>query len=155
MKRLVLVLVLAVGICVGGYFAAYHFALHPVRCEMKSSDCGMAWLAREYHLSPAQSAKIARMHDDYRPTCEAMCRRVAEANDKLTGLIAASPTVTPEIEGALKNWALLQNECRVAMLRHVYAVSAEMNPEEGRRYVLMATARIAAPGMDHAALLSK
>ena len=41
------------------------------------------------------------------------------------------------------------------MLQHVYAVSAEMNPEDGRRYLKMATARIVTPGMEHRSLLAK
>lgn len=155
MKHLVLVLSLAALVSLAGYFAASHFARHPAQCTMHQPGCGMAWLKDEYHLTDSQYAKIVRMHDDYRPTCDAMCRRVAEANEKLSRLIAASPTITPDIEAALKEWALLQNECRVAMLRHVYAVSAEMSAEDGKRYVRMATARIAAPGMEHATLLKK
>ena len=154
MKRFALVLLAAALVAVAGHFAVYRMARNPAaQCPMDHPDFGMIWLQQEYHLNATQYARIAQMHDDYRPTCEAMCRRVAEANGKLNGLIGASPTVTPEIEAALKEWSLLQNECRVAMLRHVYAVSAEMNPEDGKRYLRMATARIAAPGMDHAALL--
>ncbi|XHR30317.1 MAG: Spy/CpxP family protein refolding chaperone [Chthoniobacteraceae bacterium] len=157
MKRLFLILLVTALVAAGGYFAAFHLMAHgtPTQCLMNQPDCGMQWLKSEYHLTDAQYAKIAQMHSDYRPTCDLLCARVATANEKLNELIAASPVVTPEIEAELKEWALLQNDCRVAMLRHVYAVAAEMKPEEGRRYIQMATARIAAPGMDHAALLSK
>lgn len=156
MKRIALVLLVAALVSAAGYFAAFRLARTPAaQCPMEHPNCGMVWLRQEYHLNDAQYARIAQMHDEYRPTCEAMCAHVAAASGKLNSLIAASPTITPEIEATLKEWALLQNECRLAMLRHVYAVSAEMNPEDGKRYLRMATARIAAPGMDHAALLKK
>jgi hypothetical protein len=157
MKRLILIIFVTALVAVGGYFAAFHLMAKPVEscCVVGRPDCGMQWLKNEYHLSDAQYAKIARMHDDYRPTCNLLCARVAAANQKLNSLIAVSPTVTPEIEAAMKDWALLQNECRVAMLRHVYTVAAEMNPQDGRRYIEMVTSRITTAGMDHAALLSK
>ena len=104
---------------VAGYFVSYEMATCPARALLAHSDCGMAWLRQEYHLTEVQFRKIARMHDEYRPTCERMCRRIAFANKKVHDLIAASRTTTPEIEEALKQWALLQNECRVAMLQHV------------------------------------
>jgi Spy/CpxP family protein refolding chaperone len=156
MKRFLLVLLITVAVSLAGYFACYELATRHSQMMLAHPDCGMVWLRGEYHLSEAQYAKIAQMHDDYRPTCARMCQRIAEANRKVNALIAANPTVTPETEAALQQWALLQNECRVAMLRHVYAVSAEMNPQDGRRYIQMATARIVEPGgMAHASLLSK
>ena len=155
MKRALLVLLMTLAVSLGGYFACYELATRHSKMMLAHPDCGMIWLRGEYHLSEAQFAKIARMHDDYRPTCARMCQRIAEANRKVKALIAANPAVTPETQAALQQWALLQNECRVAMLQHVYAVSAEMNPEDGRRYIQMATARIVEPGMAHASLLDK
>jgi len=154
MRRPILVLLIALTVSLVGYFLCYELATRPAKTLLAAPDCGQAWLCREFHLTGAQEAKIAKMHDDYRPTCERMCQRIAEANGKLDGLIAESHTVTPEIEAALKEWALLQNDCRQAMLQHVYAVSAEMSVEDGKRYVKMATARIVTPGMAHASLLA-
>lgn len=155
MKRAFLILFIAVAVSALGYFVSYKIATRSAKTCLACPDSGMAWLRNEYHLSDAQFAKIAQMHEDYRPTCARMCAHIAAANEKVDDLIASSATVTPEIEAALKECALLQNECRLAMLQHVYAVSAEMNPEDGRRYLKMATARIVAPGMAHASLLEK
>lgn len=155
MKRVALVLLITLAVSVAGYFVFYEMATRPTRCMMAHQDCGMAWLRNEYHLTDAQFDKVMKMHDDYRPTCDRMCQRIAAANEKLNALIASSHTVTPEIDAALKEWATLQNECRMAMLAHVYAVSAEMNPEDGQRYVKMATAQIVTPGMAHANLLAR
>lgn len=153
MSRSIGILVIAVVVAVAGYLLCYELATRPAKTLLATEDCGMLWLRDEYHLTEAQAAKISKMHDDYRPTCERMCQHIAVANAKVNSLIASSGTVTPEIEAALKDWALVQNECRVAMLQHVYAVSAEMNPEDGRGYVKMATARIVVPGMAHQSLL--
>jgi len=155
MKRVLLVLLITLCVSVAGYSIFYHLATRPAKCMLDQSNGGMVWLRQEYHLSDAQYSKIAKMHDDYRPTCDRMCQQVAVANKKVSDLIRSSSTVTPEIEAALKDWARLQNECRLEMLQHVYAVSTEMNPEDGRRYVKMATDRIATPGMQHASLLAK
>ena len=154
MNRPVLTLLAAVLVSAAGYFVSYELATRPARDLLAHPDCGLAWLRGEYHLSDAQFARISRMHADYRPTCARMCQRVAAASEKANALIAANGTVTPETEAALKEWALLQNECRVEMLRHIYAVSAEMNPEDGKRYVQMAASRIVAPGMAHTSLLN-
>jgi len=155
MKRVLFVLLLTLFVSLAGYFISYELATRPAKCMLAHPNSGMVWLREEYHLSEAQYNKIAKMHDDYRPTCERMCQRIADANAKVHALIASNRNVTPETEAALKEWALVQNECRLAMLAHVYAVSAEMNPEDASRYVKMATDRIVASGMAHASLLAK
>jgi len=155
MKRSVLILLAAVFVSAAGYFVSYELATRPAKILLADPNCGMAWLRGEYHLTEAQYAKIEKMHNDYRPTCARLCERIAVANTKLNHLIASSATVTPEIEAALKEWALVQNDCRTAMLQHVYAVSAEMNPEDGRRYLKMATSRIVTPGMSHTSLVAQ
>lgn len=155
MKRFLLLILIAVAVAAAGHLVSYELATREAKACLDHTDGGMAWLRREYHLSDAQFAKVARMHDAYRPTCEAMCRRIAVSYEKVHGLMTSGTAVTPETEAALGEWAALQNECRMAMLRHIYAVSAEMNPEDGRRYLQMATARIASPGMEHASLLKK
>ena len=154
MKRAALVLLITLSVSLAGYFLSYEMATRSAKTLLAHQDCGMTWLRQEYHLTDEQFDKVMKMHDDYRPTCERMCQRIAVANEKVDTLIASSHTVTPEIEAALKEWATLQNECRVAMLAHVYAVSAQMAPEDGQRYVKMATAQIVAPGMAHTNLLA-
>lgn len=155
MKRPLLILLATVLVALAGYGIAYEWATRSSKAMLAHPDCGMIWLRSEYHLSEAQYARIAKMHEDYRPTCERMCARIAAAQEKVDALISVHNAVTPETEAAMREWALLQNECRVAMLAHVYAVSAEMPPQDGKRYLEMATARIVEPGMSHASLLAK
>jgi 3-methyladenine DNA glycosylase Tag len=49
----------------------------------------------------------------------------------------------------------VQAECRRALLAHVYAVSAEMPPDDGARYLKMMTARIVEPGLSHQVVISQ
>ncbi|MDD5351228.1 MAG: periplasmic heavy metal sensor [Chthoniobacteraceae bacterium] len=155
MKRPLLLLLAALAAAVLGYGIVYELATRPAKAMLAHPDCGMVWLRQEYHLSPEQFAKVEQMHTAYRPTCEAMCMRIAAAREKVDALIAANPAVTPETEAALREWALVQNDCRVAMLRHVYAVSAVMSPADGKRYVAMASGRLVETGMAHTALLDQ
>lgn len=100
------------------------------------------WLRHEFNLSDAQFARISEMHTAYRPKCDAMCAKISEANSQLDSLIESQKAVTPEIEAALKRCAAVQEECRRAMLGHAYAVSNEMNPGNGARYLKMVKARV-------------
>ena len=59
------------------------------------------------------------------------------------------------MEAALKECAALQGECRQAMLKHVYAVSAEMSPEDGEHYLKMMTARIIEPALPHESVVTQ
>lgn len=118
-------------------------------------DGQLEWLRREFQLTDAQFTKVKQLHDAYRPGCDQMCQRIAAANSEADALISTSQGVTPEIDAALKKCAALQNDCRQALLAHVYAVSAEMSPSEGQRYTRMMTARIVQPGLSHASVVSQ
>jgi len=65
----------------------------------------------------------------------------------VNSLIESNRSVTPEIKGALKQASDARQECREAMLAHIYAVSAEMSPESGRRYLLMMKPRLMQAGL--------
>ena len=155
MKRAFLILLVTVAVSLAGYFVCYEVATRPAKALLEDPQCGMHWLREEYHLTDAQFARIGQLHEAYRPTCARMCSRVAVAHARVNELILANRTMTAETQAALKEWALLQNECSQAMLQHVYAVSAEMPPEQGQRYLKMAAARIVTPGMAHTSLLAK
>ena len=84
-----------------------------------------------------------------------MCEKIAKANDRLDQLVSTNRTVTPEIAAAMKECLGAQAECREALLGHVYAVSAEMSPQDGARYVKMMKARIVEPGLPHTVVISE
>ena len=115
----------------------------------------MEWLRHEYHMSDAQFLRIRDMHREYAPKCDLMCEKIAKANARLDQLIKTNKTITPEMDAAINECVTVQAECRRALLRHVYEVSAEMAPADGARYLQMMTARIVEPGLSHESVISE
>lgn len=146
MKKGLFILLLAAASAFAGYWIYYGCATRAERTMLKEAGGEMQWLRREYHLTDAQFARIEEMHRAYAPKCGLMCQKIAKADVKLDQLISASKTVTPEVAAALKESAAVQEECREAMLGHIYAVSAAMPPEEGARYLQMMKGHIIQPG---------
>lgn len=106
----------------------------------------LAWLKNEYHLSGAQFTEVVRLHDDYKPKCLEMCRRIDDQNAKVQQLLAATNTVTPEIKQALADTARLRAECESAMMQHFYEVSRAMPPDQGKRYLAWVQSETLLPG---------
>ena len=155
MTKGVLVLILAVGSAFGGYLTYYKCATAPARAMLAKEDGEMQWLRHEYHLSDAQFSRIQQIHHEYAPKCDRNCERIARANAHLDQLILANKNYTPEVEAGMKEYLTVQGECRQALLAHIYAVSAEMSPDDGARYLQMMKTRIVEPGVRHAALISE
>ncbi len=155
MRKGAFALLLAVVASTLAYCLYFYCATHPVQAMLTQPDGEMEWLRREFKLTDAQFTKVKQLHEAYRPGCDEMCVRIAEANGEANALISRSKTMTPEIEAALKKCAARQNECRQALLAHVYAVSAEMQPSEARHYIGMMTARIVQPGLPHGSVVSE
>ena len=155
MKKGLLILLLTLASAFAGHWLYYRCATAPARAMLAEQGGEMQWLRREYHLSEAQFARIAQMHRDYAPKCDLMCAKIMEANGRLDRLISASKAVTPEVAAAMKESLAVQNECREAMLGHVYAVSAEMSPADGARYLEMMKARIVETALGHRAVISE
>lgn len=155
MKRSASVLLVAIIASLAAYCIYYQCATRSAQAMLTQPNGQMEWLRREFKLSDAQFTKVKQLHEVYRPGCDQMCQRIAAANSEAEALISTSKGVTLEIDAALKKCAALQNECRQALLAHVYAVSAEMNPTEGQRYIRMMTARIVQPGLSHASVVSQ
>jgi hypothetical protein len=149
-----LILVLALVAALAGYALYYRTATAPA-AQMLAQPAGeLEWLQREYHLTAPQFARIQQLHRDYAPACEAMCARISQANARLDRLIQASPAFTPEIDAAMAECLTVQADCRRALLRHVYAVAAEMSPPDGARYTQMMKQRIVEPPLGHHTAIS-
>jgi len=65
----------------------------------------------------------------------------------LDAAISRNKRVTPEIEQAIGEVALVQQECQQSMLAHVYEISEQMDPSSARRYLKMMKQRIIQPGL--------
>ena len=147
MKRLLLAIVPALLIGALAFGLCYHFATRPMR-QLADED-GIAWLAQEFHLSAEQTARVQKLHDDYDPRCEEMCRKVVATNARLERMISEHREVTPEMETALRESAELQAACRREMLTYIYAVAAVMSDAERGRYLALMKPRVLAPGLPH------
>ena len=155
MKKSLFILLLALASAVGGYWIYDGCATMPGRAMLAQRGGEMEWLRREYHLTDAQFARIEAKHREYTPKCDLMCGKIAKANARLDQIITVSHRVTPELETALKDSAVVQEECHQAMLGHIYAVSAEMSPEDGARYLQMMKGRIIQPGLSRETAISE
>ena len=105
----------------------------------------MAWLKEEFHLSDAEFARVCQMHDGYLAGCAERCRSIDEKNAHLRHLLAATNTITPDIERTLGEAAQLRAECQKQMLQHFYDVSRTMPPEQGKRYLAWVQERTVLP----------
>ena len=143
MRRGVIVLVVVAVVSVVAYCLYYQCATRPLHAMMKQPEAEMEWLRREFDLTEAQFGRIRIIHATYRPKCEAMCQRIGEANAKLGEAIEQNAGMTPQVEAALRTATEVQQECRQAMLTHIYSVSAEMNPASAKRYLELMKPRIA------------
>ena len=122
----------------GGVLAfgvAYWSMTREPRAAMRGPDAELAWLRAEFPMSDAEFQRVVALHREYLPTCGELCRRIAEQNARLQAAVLGSKEVTPEIARLVVETGRVRDECRKAMLGHLYAVAREMPPESGRRYL--------------------
>lgn len=150
-----LTIALAAILGVAAYVFCFRAATAPTTSMLTQPAGELEWLRREFHLTDAQFADVKKMHEEYALKCDAMCGKIAEANERLDQLISTNKSVTPEVQVALNHCMTVQQECRQALLGHIYAVSAEMPPEQGARYIAMMKTRIVEPGVSHRAIISE
>jgi hypothetical protein len=95
----------------------------------------LAWLKGELALTDAQMEAVARTHHDYRPKCEEMCRKIDEAESRLTEVATRSRTMTPELSEAIHGAARVRAECQEAMIGHLHQTAALLEPEQAEKYL--------------------
>lgn len=95
----------------------------------------LEWLRRELKLTDEQLQKVAQAHEAYRPTCEGLCKKVMTSHGKIKALASPSRPVSPELEAALTEHALLHVECQKAMLNHLHQTASLMSPEQAQKYL--------------------
>lgn len=145
MKRGLLILAACLAIAAVGYGVYYRGATASARAMLARSDGEMEWLRQEFHLSDAQFAKVEALHAAYVPKCDEMCRKIAEANARLEELVSQAHQLSPEIAAAFDRATAVQADCRKQMLAHIYEVSAQMDPVQGRRYFALMKGRVIQP----------
>lgn len=135
MKKACLLLVAGLAAGAAAFACVYRMGTAVQRSIEHSNAPALEWLRQEYGLTPEQFARVCELHHAYLPHCAEMCRRIDAQNTRLQQLLAATNTVTLEIEQALAETARLRAECQSAMLKHFYEVAGIMPPEQGRRYL--------------------
>ena len=133
MKRSLLIIVAGLALAIAGFACTY--ALATAHSPARNPKPELDWLKQEYQLTDAQYTQVCELYADYHPKCLEMCREIDENNARLKLLLASTNTVTPEIRQTLAESAQLRAKCEASMLNHFYAVSKEMSPQEGRRYL--------------------
>lgn len=134
------------------YGAAYRAGSARSCCLLSEREPELAWLQQEFQIPHDDFARIQKLHATYLAGCAERCRLIDAKNAELQTLLAATNTVTPQIERALQEAAELRAGCQQAMLQHFYEVSRTMPPEQGRRYLEWVTARTLGP--QHATMTS-
>ncbi len=154
MKGLV-ILAVAVVVSLAGSIIYFRAATAPTNAMLEQHAGELEWLRREFRLSDQQFAAVRSKHEEYAPKCKRMCAEIAAANTQLDALIQGSKTVSPAITAALHHSAQIEEECRRAMLAHVYDVSGEMSPDQSARYLAMMRARLIQHGRTHHSVFSE
>ena len=134
-KHLFTTLLLGVVIGLVGFCGFYYLSTAAHREMMQSGAPELAWMQREFNLTPAEFEKFSKLHASYLPHCKEMCAKIDEQNEHLRSLIAGNQQMTPEIERALAEGARLRAECQQSMLDHFFEVSRTMKPDQAKRYL--------------------
>lgn len=137
-KKLWLLLLLAV-LGIGSYAGAYFLRTEKTFSLLHHDHAGLLWLKHEFHLTETQFDRIKSLHTDYVPRCEVMCGEIRESRAQLERAIRSNSFLSPEVTAALERSDRVKSQCERAMLDHIYAVSRNMNPDDGKRFVEMMT----------------
>ena len=135
MKRAWLTLFGGIVLALLAYLGFYFVGTAHSRSLENSREPELAWLQREFHLDPAEFARICQMHETYLAGCAERCHRIDMKSEDLKRLLGSTNSVTPEIEKTLAEAALLRADCQKKMLQHFYDVSRTMPPDQGQRYL--------------------
>ena len=135
MKRAVIILLSGLALAALAYAGVYRAGTASSCCLVESKTPELAWLKQEFHLSDAEFKRVSELHGQYLAGCAERCRSIDLKNQELARLLAATNTVTPEIEQALAAAAQLRADCQKEMLQHFYDVSRTMPPDQGKRYL--------------------
>ena len=135
MKRVWLILV--AGLVAGGasYVGFYRLTLevHGVHHHYPVPE--LAWLKAQFHVPDTNFEAVAKLHEQYQPTCREMCRRIDEKNAELREALARHQEFHPEIERLLREQAELRVACESNMIRYFYAISRYMPEADRQRYL--------------------
>ena len=135
MKKGLLIFVLALVTGITAFYATRVHYYSERKGVLLDSMPELAWLHTELKLSDDQFAKASRLHVAYRPTCEVMCRNIAEAHARLETVARSGHGMSPELTEAIRDHARVKAECQQKMLEHLYQTASLLNDEQAARYL--------------------
>ena len=135
MKKGLLIFVLALVTGITAFYATRVHYYSERKGVLLDSMPELAWLHTELKLSDDQFAKASRLHVAYRPTCEVMCRNIAEAHARLETLARSGHGMSPELTEAISDHARVHAECQQKMLEHLYQTAALLDDKQAARYL--------------------
>lgn len=95
----------------------------------------LSWLNKHFQIRQEDQETVRELHRVFSKECQQMCAKIEASNKHLDELILKNKEVTPEIVTAVNECSKIQSECHLSMLKHFYAVSSHMPPEDGHRYL--------------------
>lgn len=96
---------------------------------------GLDWLQKEFLLNTAEMARIQKLHENYLSQCTVMCRMVADKKREVAAALNGKTNITPLAQQKLAELADCRAHCQSQMLQYFAAVSQNMPPDQGRRYL--------------------
>ena len=138
MKRFLILLGLVVAVGTVSYYVCFHRAMASVIVVTPDgTDAELAFLKREFALTPAQYDKVLALHHAYSPVCADHCSRYMTAHRRLAELLQNQTSWSAEAGALIAEQARIQSECHASMLKYAYDVAACMSPEQGSRYLTL------------------
>jgi hypothetical protein len=135
MKRAVIILVLGTVLAVLGGAAVYCHETAPVRSMLCCQNPELAWLQHEFKMSDDQLAHVQKLDASYQASCAELCRRIRATNDMVRVEFASQKMTAAQLQPLLASAGQLRGDCQFHMLQYCQAVSREMPPVEGKRYL--------------------
>lgn len=146
LRRLQLALLVTVAALLGYGLTRVVLAPPPTAPAMADQ---LAWLAREFRLTPAQAAEISRVQAAYDPICAEHCAAVIAARDTL-----AAATTPEQRAAAQTELGRLEKICADATRAHLRNVAAALPADQSARFLEMMEPHLAnrthdgAPSLD-------
>ncbi len=134
MKRSLLLLILVLLASVAMFQGAHWVACRLCAARAAESLDDLQWLRMEFQLQEAELTRIRQLHNGYLPQCRQYCQQIADKKAALGKLLENGGTADATKE-TLHEIAMLRVDCQTEMLRHFEAVSREMPPAQGARYL--------------------
>ncbi len=133
MKQLLISVTLAAVVAAGISWGATRWFARDQQIELH--DAG--WLRRELQLTPAQTATIAKLTDEYRSAVNTSCAKHCDARFGLSEELAKPTVNLPAAEAAVGKMCAAANEVEHATLQHILKVREVLTAEQRTRYAAL------------------